>query len=201
MSHPPSRRQIFVGRPHVIAPYTPYLVQRWNDGCRNATQMWRELREQGYPHALRTVVRFVGQLRQDTGVAYKFHHVPSAPVYTVERERKRPLTALQAARLWTCPPEQHGAWQAAYVTHLCATHEVMARTFAQVQTFATMVRQRHGDVFDTWLVEVQAHGTAELQTFAAGLQRDYVAVKAGLTLPYSNGQTEAQIQRLKLLKR
>jgi transposase len=77
----------------------------------------------------------------------------------------------------------------------------MARTFTQVQAFIQMVRQRQGDVFDAWLAEVQARGVAELRTFAAGLQRDYSAVKAGITLPYSNGQTEAQVQRLKLLKR
>ena len=39
------------------------------------------------------------------------------------------------------------------------------------------------------------------RSFALGLEKDYAAVKAGLTLVYSNGQTEAQIQRLKLLKR
>jgi transposase len=201
MSQPPARRQLAVGRPHVIEPYAPYLVERWNDGCRNATQMWRELREQGYPHALRTVVRFVGQLRQDSGVAYKFCQLPPTPIYTMEHERKRPLTALQAARLWTCPPEQRSPWQDAYVTHLCATQEIMARTFAQVQTFVEIVRQPQGERFDAWLMEVAAQGVAELRTFATGLQRDYAAVKAGLTLRHSNGQTEAQIQRLKLLKR
>lgn len=37
--------------------------------------------------------------------------------------------------------------------------------------------------------------------FAKGLERDYAAVKAWLTLEWSNGQTEAQVHRLKLLKR
>src|SRR3712207_8668568 len=64
-----------------------------------------------------------------------------------------------------------------------------------------MVRERQGAQLDNWLAEVQATGVAELRAFARGLQKDYAAVKAGLTLSYSNGQTEAQIQRLKLLKR
>jgi transposase len=34
-----------------------------------------------------------------------------------------------------------------------------------------------------------------------GLRRDWVAVSAGLELPWSNGQTEGQVNRLKLLKR
>ncbi len=36
---------------------------------------------------------------------------------------------------------------------------------------------------------------------ALRLHEDYEAVKAGVTLPWSNGQTEGQINRLKMLKR
>ena len=38
-------------------------------------------------------------------------------------------------------------------------------------------------------------------TFAAGLEHDGAAVRAALTLPWSNGQTERQANKLKLLKR
>jgi transposase len=41
----------------------------------------------------------------------------------------------------------------------------------------------------------------ELQAFAAGLRRDEAAVRSALSLPWSNGQTEGQITRLKQLKR
>ncbi len=201
MTQPPPRMQIHIGRAHVIEPHVPYLIQRWNDGCRNATQMWRELQAQGYSHAVRTVVRFVSQLRHDSGVAYKFRQVAAAPIYTSDRTTHRPLTALQAARLFTLPAAQRTNWQEAYLRHLCETNEVIARTFRQVQTFVAMVRDRNSADFDPWLDDVKLTGTAELRTFASGLQRDYAAVKVGLTLPYSNGQTEAQIQRLKLLKR
>ena len=42
---------------------------------------------------------------------------------------------------------------------------------------------------------------AELRAFARHLRRDYDAVRAGLSLPWSNGQVEGQIHRLKLIKR
>jgi transposase len=35
----------------------------------------------------------------------------------------------------------------------------------------------------------------------SGVRRDYAAVKAGVTLSYSNGPTEGHINRLKMLKR
>jgi hypothetical protein len=40
-----------------------------------------------------------------------------------------------------------------------------------------------------------------LESFAAGLRRDQAAVTAAMSLPYSNGQVEGQINRLKLIKR
>ena len=40
-----------------------------------------------------------------------------------------------------------------------------------------------------------------LAQFARGLQADLAAVTAGLTLEWSNGVTEGQIHRLKLVKR
>ena len=48
------------------------------------------------------------------------------------------------------------------------------------------------------------HAAAEVravETFAAGLQQDGAAVRAALTLPWSNGQAEGQITKLKMMKR
>jgi transposase len=42
---------------------------------------------------------------------------------------------------------------------------------------------------------------AAVETFAAGLEQDGTAVRAALTTPWSSGQAEGQINRLKLLKR
>ena len=54
---------------------------------------------------------------------------------------------------------------------------------------------------DDWIKRAKESGIAELRSFAKGLLKDYDAVLAGLTLPWSQGQTEGQIQRLKFLKR
>ena len=41
----------------------------------------------------------------------------------------------------------------------------------------------------------------ELKAFAKGLLSDFHAVKNALTLPWSNGQVEGQINKLKTIKR
>ena len=64
-----------------------------------------------------------------------------------------------------------------------------------------MLRERQGERLDEWLKQVEEQGVAELQSFAQGLQRDYDAVKAGLTLPWSQGPVEGHVHRLKLIKR
>ena len=67
--------------------------------------------------------------------------------------------------------------------------------------FCQMLRTRQGEHLDDWIKRAKESGIPELRSFAKGLLKDYDAVKAGLTLEWSQGQTEGQIQRLKVLKR
>jgi transposase len=51
------------------------------------------------------------------------------------------------------------------------------------------------------MAKAAASGIEALARFAQGLREDLTAVTAGLTLPWSNGPVEGQVNRLKLLKR
>lgn len=77
----------------------------------------------------------------------------------------------------------------------------MKRAYELTQAFVTMIRQRQADPLDGWLMRVKVQAPRELKRFAAGLRRDYQAVRAGLSRPESNAQVEGQITRLKLIKR
>lgn len=55
--------------------------------------------------------------------------------------------------------------------------------------------------FEAWSADVGASGVRALETFAAGLEQDGPAVRAALTTSWSNGQTEGQVTKLKLIKR
>jgi transposase len=52
-----------------------------------------------------------------------------------------------------------------------------------------------------WLADAGASGVPAIETFAAGLQGDSGAINAALATSWSNGQTEGQVNRLKLIKR
>jgi hypothetical protein len=122
-------------------------------------------------------------------------------VSSEEVKKKRPPTARQVALWMTFKKEHRLDWQQDYLDRLCQHDSQMAQTYELIEEFTTMLREREGKRLDEWLDRVEKQGIPELQSFAVGLKKDYDAVKAGLTLQWSNGQTEGQVHRLKLLKR
>jgi transposase len=69
------------------------------------------------------------------------------------------------------------------------------------QGFATVFRGKQSDTLQTWLNQARGTGLPEIVRFCDGLRRDEKAVNAAVVLPWSNGQVEGQIHRLKLVKR
>ncbi len=191
---PPQRKRHTVhGRQRVLEPDEPYLLKRWAEGCHTATVLWREIRAQGFAHAVTNVQRFVAQLRREGS--------PPAD---------RPRTALtkpdgppprRVAALVLRRPERRTDEQRAYLKHLRAEDAMIATAFDLVAEFLAMLRRREGERLPAWLDRAEASGVDELQRFAGKLRADEVAVPAGLTLRWSNGQTEGHVNRLKLVKR
>ena len=81
----------------------------------------------------------------------------------------------------------------------CAGLETSAEL---AREFAGLVRQRRAGGWEDWMTKAQGPGVArEPSGFAEGLKQDEAAVKAALSLEWSNGQVEGRINRLKTLKR
>ena len=79
--------------------------------------------------------------------------------------------------------------------------EALNTTYRLVQRFFRMVQKRHAELLDSWLEECHSSGIPDLQIFAEGLKREYAALRAALTFPYTNGPVEGQINKLKYIKR
>jgi hypothetical protein len=77
----------------------------------------------------------------------------------------------------------------------------VAAAYPLAQQFVGKIRAREAEAFDPWLEAAERSGVADLQSFASELRQERKAVQAALMLPYSNGQTEGQINKLKLIKR
>jgi transposase len=61
-----------------------------------------------------------------------------------------------------------------------------------------MVRKKLIANLDPWIASASV---SLIASFASGIIQDKPAVRAALTEPWSNGQTEGQITKLKLVKR
>jgi transposase len=83
---------------------------------------------------------------------------------------------------------------------LCAADATIATAYRLAQDFAALVRERRGERLDEWVAQAEQAEVKHLRGFARGLKDD-PAVRTGLSEPWSNGQTEGQVHRLKLLKR
>jgi transposase len=50
-------------RPSILDPYVAYLQERWEAGCSNSSQLWREIQAQGYRGGRIQVARWMRQKR------------------------------------------------------------------------------------------------------------------------------------------
>ena len=82
-----------------------------------------------------------------------------------------------------------------------SSHPILTEALALTQDFQRMLRDRKAVEFETWLKACEASKIPEFVNLAQGMKKDKQAIKAALASNWSNGQTEGQINRLKLLKR
>ncbi len=74
----------------------------------------------------------------------------------------------------------------------------LAKARELVERFQMMIRSGKGEDLNGWIDDAMKSPLAALAT---GIRADREAVTAAIVEPWSNGQTEGQITRLKLLKR
>ncbi len=199
--------------PSKLDPYLPYLQQQLAIGHDNGMQLWREIRDQhGYKGSRALVGGWVAKHRHLCPI---LPSVPpqnqrpkrrgrlSNPGSAARRRSERILSARQASWLLFHRTEELEVRDRRIVKHLCERCPDVQVAYSLAQDFIRMVRECQASPFDfdEWLVNAKKSGIREVRNFAAGLERDKTAVVGALSLPYSNGQTEGQVGRLKFIKR
>lgn len=188
----------------VLADFLSYLHTRWAEGCHNGLQLWREIVAQGYRGSRALVSRYVARLRQTLPAPSAVVEASSAapsPSQPSPLPLKKPLTTHAAAWLVLHLPEELTPAQLTTLDELQTAVADVATVYPVVQAFRRMVRERAGASLESWLQLASEAGIKELKSFATGLRRDFAAVQNGLSLEWSNGQTEGQVNRLKEIKR
>jgi len=191
-------------RPTMLAPHEPYLRSRWTEGCHNAHELWRELRDRGFPGQPAIVRRYVARWRPQPGrPGPSIRMILAGDTQPTPPSRQpTPVPSPRQAR-WILlrTSETLTLEELAYRTVLLAADPAIREAQQLAADFGTMVRTRNQAALAGWLERAEASGQPEIRSFAAGLRRDQPAVEAALRSPWSNGHTEGQVNRLKMLKR
>lgn len=181
-------------KPGQVEQFREYLEQRWKQGCHNATQLWRKIRDRGYSGGRGMVSRMVSSFRAP-GTKY------FRPAAVQARSRRVASSPRQIACLLVRRPEKIARPEQEFLTALKQNNPVIDVLHGIVQDFSTMMRGRNLDQRRHWMHRATATGIPALKSFVAGLRRDQSAVDAAFSSHWSSGQVEGQIHRLKLIKR
>lgn len=186
------------GKQSKLAPYKALLQERWTAGQRTIKQLVAELRERGYRHGETIVYDYLRGVRERPAWLEASAAIKKMSAHVTSQLS---LSAREAAWLFVRDPQKLRLAQVVKLDHLRRADQGMETVYQLAQDFRVMVTRRQEPILDRWLKEARGSGIAELQSLAAGIVRDFDAVRAALTLPYSNGQTEGQVNKLKSLKR
>lgn len=170
-----------------VDPWGSYVERRWEEGCHNGNQLWRELRAQGAEFARVTLRRWI-RARLGTRERHRDQLPPTG---------KRP-TPRQTSALLIGFYKDPSPTQQSFVENLCAFCPDLAASAAVGREFYRMVRKRDLPAWEAWQTMAEK---SPLHNFAAQLKHDEAAVRAALSLPWSTGPVEGHIHRLKLIKR
>jgi len=175
-----------------LDPYLPYMFQRWAQGCHNIAQLFRELEARGYRGSYASVHDNIVRRLQFGGRKTPANASSKTPPLPTPR---------QAAFLFLRRPEKLRTEEQETLAKLREFHSEVDLAYDLVQQFAQMLRTRTGEHLDAWLDQVANSKLPELQSFAAGIEKDKDAVKNGLTWWINNGMVEGHVTKLKLIKR
>jgi transposase len=174
-------------RPPKVSEFGAYLEQRWNEGCHNASRLYHEIREKGYPGKRAMVARFVAGWRK-TGKAAR----PNSP------ERISPK---HAAILVTRAADQMKDEQQQLLDRIAGQCPDVLDLRRIALSFRAALTAGDARYLRRWIAGAKRSEFGHVVRFAYGLQKDISAVSSAVETSWSTGQAEGQINRLKTIKR
>jgi transposase len=184
-----------------LDPWKPVILERWNAGCRHSRRLFREIRDQGYRGSYPTLARYTQRLRQAQQEVASRRPGRRRPLPPVSDPQKQPLTPRNAAWLVLRRSQHRDATDAEQLNRLRTQHAALTEAITLAEEFVAFLRARDPERLDPWLTRAQDSTLPAFRNFARKLDSDHDAVRAALTLPWSTGQVEGQINRLKMIKR
>jgi transposase len=181
----------------LLDPFMPYLRRRWDEGCHLAAQLYHEIKDQGFTGSRYMVRRRVAAWRDHRNAA----DIAGLSPATKPRSAWRP-SARSVVWLLLKPDKVRSAEQQMFLAELASRWPALAENVTLIEEFRQLLSGSHADDLPAW-VELAGEPAIlpEIKRFAENLSQDWQAVIEAIRQPWSNGQVEGQVNRLKLIKR
>lgn len=175
---------IFRVRQSSLEAWLIYLDEQWTAGCRNASELWRCLKAKGFSGCLGVVSEW----------ARRRWHAERAP----DGHLHKVPSARTIARLMTMARDHLSKADTVMIATIERGVPMLVEARALIDGFHSMIRKKSADDLKPWIA---CASKSLIASFANGIIRDGAAVRAAIVEPWSSGQTEGQITKLKLIKR
>jgi transposase len=188
----PTRRDI------PIDSYLPFLKERWEQGCDNVRKLWREIKAKGFTGSVFMVRRQVRRWRRACGTVSKNAGTQkSTKSARIIRPSARRIAWLALGHV-ALPTAQDEATLKA----ICRRWPELQESAELARQFASLLKEHDASSLEAWIQLAQEPSVfPEVRRFAEVLRQDWAAVVEAIRQPWSQGQVEGQINRLKLIKR
>jgi transposase len=178
------RLDVFRTRPSALDAWLPWMNDRWEAGARNASALWREMRSEG----------FIGQ----RGIVSQWAQRRRLAEKANQSGLARTPSARELARLMTSARDGLARSEAVLVAVIEDHVPDLVAARQAISEFQSMIRSKSAAKLSDWLDSARG---GLVSSFSNGVERDLAAVRNAMVSQWSNGQTEGQITRLKLIKR
>ena len=165
-----------------LTPYLPYLRQRWEEGCHNASTLYGELVSRGYTGAGTRVREAVRPWRSKPPPQ---RHRGRSAVYWMVLKPSYQLIDVDQQDL----------------ERILEANPLLAEGHRLKENFQQLVARRDVERLDAWLEDAAQSAIPPFQSLAKSFRQDYKAIRLALITPWSNAQCEGQNCRVKLIKR
>ncbi len=182
--------------------FEAFLAECWKNGNRVGRHLFYDIKNRGYTGSRSNLERLLKMWRE----AENIQPDDPPPDVDVSEPVRDPdtghmISSVVAAALCIKPRGLLTDRQARKVNALKQGSTVFAIMRGLAMRFNGILRSRSSEALDEWIDDAIATELTAIMRFASVLRRDIDAVKNAIELPWSNGQAEGQINRLKMLKR
>jgi hypothetical protein len=198
------------------AYFETLLSRRFSEGNKSVRLLFTEVKKQGYTGSYSHLARFIAPWKDAgrplDGVIETPLGSPSPALSslacdarsgapTLDPTTGRRISPLTGSVLCVKPRGQMTSRQSSIVDALKAGSEEFTTMHQLAMRFSCLFCERSAEKLGEWRRDAFSCGIFTMRRFAKTLQQDKRAVQNAVIEPWSNGQTEAQINRLKMIKR